>query len=201
MLYPLQYPLTLTFKLVALAPQIFVRDNAGREILYVKQKLLKLKEKVTVFADSSQAQAIYEINADRILDWSARYTFTDPQGRVLGSVGRQGMRSLWKATYVVADTAGRDIFRIQEANPWVKVLDSLLGEIPLLGAFTGYFLNPKYEVTRTGTEQPVLGITKHRAFLESRFEISDLGGAPDQADTEAVLLAILMMVLLERSRG
>jgi len=201
MLYPLQYPLTLTFKIAALAPQIYVRDAAGREILYVKQKLLKLKEKVRVFSDSSQTQQLYEINADRILDWSARYTFTDVPGRVVGSVRRLGAKSLWKATYEIAGEAGNEIFRLEEENPWVKVLDGIIGEIPIVGAFTGYFLNPRYDVKRTGTDQPVLRISKHRAFLESKFEIEDLGGAPGERETEAVLLAVLMMVLLERSRG
>lgn len=201
MQHPLQYPLALSFKIVALAPQIFVRDAAGREILYVKQKLLKLKEKVRVFSDSSQSQQAYEINADRWLDWSARYTFTDSQGRTLGSVRRLGARSLWKATYEVAGAEGQDLFRIEEENPWVKVLDAMLGEVPILGIFTGYFFNPKYVVLRTGTNQPALRISKHRAFLESRFEIENLAGGLAEAETESVLLAILMMVLLERSRG
>lgn len=201
MLQTPQFPLTLTFKIVALAPQIYVRDAAGQEILYVRQKLLKLKENVRVFADSTQSRQVYEINADRWLDWSARYTFTDPQGRVLGSVRRLGTRSLWKATYEVADESGRDTFAIQEENPWVKVLDQLLGEIPILGAFTGYFLNPSYGVQRAGTGQPVLHVTKHRAFLESRFEITNVGGPLSGSEATAALLAILMMVLLERDRG
>ncbi len=201
MLHPLQFPVTLTFKVVALAPQIYVKDAAGREILYVKQKLLKLKEKVRVFTDSSQSQQVYEINADRWLDWSARYSFTDPQGRTVGSVRRLGARSLWKATYEVAGAMGQDLFRIEEENPWVKVLDGLLGEVPILGIFTGYFFNPKYVVLRNGTNQPVLRISKHRAFLESRFEIENLAGGLAEAETESALLAILMMTLLERSRG
>ena len=85
MQHPLQYPLTLNFKIAALAPQISVTDASGREILYVRQKLMKLRDKIHVFADSSQAQELYEINADRILDWSARFAFTDPQGRTVGS--------------------------------------------------------------------------------------------------------------------
>ena len=197
----MQYPLALSFKLVALAPQVYVRDAQGKELLYVKQKLLKLKEKVRVFTDSSQSQQVYEINADRWLDWSARYSFTDNQGRNVGSVRRLGARSLWKATYEVDGPEGQNLFRIEEENPWVKVLDALLGEIPIIGIFTGYFLNPKYVVLRTGTNQPALRISKHRAFLESRFEIENLGGIPAEAETEAVLLGILMMSLLERSRG
>jgi len=201
MQHPLHYPLTLNFKIAALAPQISVTDAAGREILYVRQKLLKLRDKIHVFSDSSQSQELYEINADRWLDWSARYGFTDHQGRTVGSVRRLGAKSLWKATYEIAGAQGQDLFKIQEENPWAKVFDAMLGEIPILGLFTGFFFNPKYAVTRNGSDQPVLRISKHRSMLESRFEIESLAGPLPEAETEPVLLAILMMTLLERSRG
>ena len=197
----MQYPLTLSFKIVALAPQIFVRDAAGREVLYVKQKLLKLKEKVRVFSDSSQSQQIYEINADRWLDWSARYTFTDPMGVTVGAVQRMGMRSLWKATYQIMDATGQPILVIEEANPWAKVLDGFLGEIPIIGIFTGYFIHPKYDVNRAGSGQPALHVSKHRSFLESRFEIENTGGPLVPHEEVPAVLGLLMMVLLERQRG
>lgn len=197
----MQFPLTLSFKIVALAPQIYVRDAAGREILYVKQKLLKLKEKVRVFSDSSQSQQVYEINADRWLDWSARYTFTDSMGVVVGSVSRRGMRSLWKATYEIADATGQPILVLEEANPWAKVLDAFLGEIPIVGIFTGYFIHPKYDVKRANSGQPALHVTKSRSFLESRFEIENTGGPLTQYEEIPAVLGLLMMVLLERQRG
>src|SRR5579864_4500031 len=106
MQHPLQYPLTLNFKVAAMAPQISVTDASGREILYIRQKLLKLRDKIKVYADSSQSQELYEINADRILDFSANFTFTDSQGRTVGSVQRQGLRSFWKATYEIQAPAG-----------------------------------------------------------------------------------------------
>src|SRR3954452_10867513 len=114
MQHPLQYPLTLNFRIAALAPQISVQDASGREILYVRQKLMKLRDKIHVFADSSQVQELYEINADRILDCSARFVFTDPSGRTFGAVQRQGARSIWKATYNIQDAAGPDIYSIVE---------------------------------------------------------------------------------------
>lgn len=197
----MQYPLTLSFKIIALAPQIYVRDASGRELLYVKQKLLKLKEKIHVFADSSQSRQLYEINADRILDLSPRYTFTGSNGQVVGSVKRRGARSLWKATYEVADASGRTIFVIEEENPWVKVLDGLLGDIPILGVFTGYFLHPRYDVKRADRGTLSFRVSKHRSFLESTFEIEELERSTGEAEEIPVLLSILMMTLLERERG
>jgi uncharacterized protein YxjI len=197
----MQYPLTLSFKIIALAPQIYARDASGQEILYVKQKLLKLKEKINVFSDSSQSRKLYEINADRVLDLAARYTFTGSQGQVVGSVKRQGLRSFWKSTYEVADAYGRAIFVIEEENPWVKVLDGLIGEIPILGAVSGYFLNPRYDVKRTDRGTLTFRVSKHRSFFESRFEIEELDKSTTEAEEIPVLLSILMMTLLERERG
>lgn len=197
----MQYPLALSFKLVALAPQAYVRDAQGKELLYVKQKLLKLKEKIRVFADSSQQRELYEINADRILDFSPRYTFTDTTGRVVGAVKRQGAKSLWKASYEIFGPDDHAIARLEEENPWVKLLDGIIGEIPILGAFTGYFLNPKYRVEELATRRTMVHVVKHRSFLESKFEIQRAEATLDEASETAVLLSILMMVLLERSRG
>jgi len=195
------FPLKLSYKIAALAPQIYVRDASGNEILYVRQKILKLKDKIRVFADSSQTNQLYEIDADRVLDWSARFTFTDTQGRVLGAVGRLGAKSLWRATYEVADAAGRQIFLIEEENPWVKVLDRLLEEIPILGMFTGFFFNPRYDVKRTDTGQIALRLSKRRSLLGSEFEITNEAGQLPDDEEVAVVLAVLIMTLHERHRG
>jgi hypothetical protein len=197
----MQYPLTLSFKIIALAPQIYIRDAQGQELLYVKQKLLKLKEKIRVFSDSGQSRELYELGADRILDFSPRYTFRDTGGRVVGAVKRQGARSLFKASYEVYGPDERPIARIEEENGWIKLLDGLIGEIPIVGAFTGYFLNPKYRIVDLASQQPMLRVTKHRSFLESRFEIERTGTILGESSESSVLLAILVMVLLERERG
>ncbi len=195
----MRYPLALSFKIIALAPQISVRDAAGQEVFYVKQKLLKLKEKIGVFADSSQARRLYEINADRVLDFSARYTFTGADGQEVGSVKRRGARSLWRSTYEVTAPGGATLL-LEEENPWIKLLDGIVGEIPLVGAFSGYFLNPKYLLRETPADRQLMRVVKHRSFLESRFEIESLGALAEPAET-AALLAILTMTLLERERG
>jgi len=200
MQHPLQYPLTLNFKIAALAPQISVTDASGREILYVRQKLMKLRDKIHVFADSSQSQELYEINADRILDWSARFVFTDPQGRTLGAVQRQGTRSIWKATYDIQDAAGRGIYTIVEEQPWLKVIDYFVEEIPFVGIFSGYLFSPTYGVQSPATGQTTLRITKRRTFLSKTFVIDNLAGMLPESEEIATLLGIMIMVLHERRR-
>lgn len=194
----MNYPLTLSFKLLAIASQIYVTDASGHLIGYVKQKLFKLKEAITLFADESRTQPLYEINADRVLDFSASYHFSDPHGNHFGSIKRQGMRSLWSAHYDIS-VGQMPAFVVREANPWVKVIDSLVGEIPILGMFTGYLFHPAFVVTRPNGEE-VMRLEKQPAFFESRFVI-ERHAALSEHEEICVLLGLLMVVLLERSRG
>ncbi|HWS54870.1 MAG TPA: hypothetical protein VN228_12115 [Pyrinomonadaceae bacterium] len=194
----MNYPLELTFKKLAIARQLSVKDAGGQLIFYVKRKAFKLKEAVTVFADAAQATPLYTIAADRVIDFSAQYHFTDTQGRAIGSVKRQGMKSLWKARYEVQAAGGRPMM-IQEANPWTKVLDSVVGEIPVVGMFTGYLLHPAYIVSGQGGE-PLLRLEKLPAFFEGRFKIEQQAALSDVEEL-AALLSLLMVVMLEKGRG
>ena len=194
----MEYPLQLSFKLLAIARQISVTDARGQLALYVKQKAFKLKEAVTVFADAAQTRALYTIKADRILDISARYDFADATGNYLGSIKRQGMRSIWKAHYDVFDGERLEL-TITEESAWTKVLDALVGEIPVVGMFTGYLFHPAYLVKRTNGAV-VLRLEKRPALFEGKFTVTKHGDFDPPEETRA-LLAIITTVLLERGRG
>lgn len=195
----MDFPLQLRFKIMAIAPQISVTDNAGRLLMYVKQKAFKLKEAVTVFADEAQTRPLYSIKADRVIDISAQYAITDETGTQVGVLQRKGMRSLWRAHYEVS-RGGGVVLAIREANPWVKVVDALVGELPVIGIFTGYILHPAYLVSRADTGEVVMKATKQAAFLEGKYNIERVGDLRPEDETLAVL-NVLMMLLLERRRG
>lgn len=195
----LNYPINLSFKKLALASQIYIRDANGTLLGYVKQKLFKLKEDINVFSDETQTQIRFNIKADRVIDFSARYNFTDGSGRTIGSIKRQGMRSIWKANYEISDANGNPALNINEENGWVKVIDSLVGEIPIVGMFTGYMFHPTYLVTKTnGTA--IARLAKQAAFFEGKFELSPLAQLNSEEES-LVLLGVLAMTLLERGRG
>jgi hypothetical protein len=190
----LNYPLNLSFKIIAFNPQVKITDASGQTVLYVKQKALALKEAVKVFADEGQQQELYNIKANKIIDFSAQYNVTTPVGSPMGAVKRQGMKSLWKATYNILDAAGGEVGLIHEENPWIKVLDGLLSDIP----FVGMFINPAYLVDLRG--QTALYLKKQPAMLEGKFSLEKRGEFSD-ADEALLLSSVIMMVLLERSRG
>jgi hypothetical protein len=196
----LQYPVTLSFKIFALASQATVTDANGRIVLYTKQKLFKFREHVEIWTDKSQGTRLAEIKANKVIDWSARYFSTDAQGGEIGSVGRRGWRSIWKAHYETFNPGDSNPdFSIQEENAWVKVADSFLSEIPIIGMASGYLFHPSYLATRTNG-QPAMRMTKQPAFFEGRFKIEKLGEMTPREELN-LFLSYLMLVLLERRRG
>ena len=194
----MQYPLSMTFKIMALAPQIYVHDANGDSVCYVKQKLLKLKEAVNVFSDSTQQNLLCQIKADRIIDFSAKYQFEDAQGNPFGTVGRKGAKSIFKAHYDVMKD-GQPVMNITEDNGWVKVLDATVGELPIIGMFTGYFFNPSYTL-ETLDGQEVMRLKKEPAFLEGKFTLEKFMDLDEETELQC-LMSFLMMTLLERKRG
>ncbi|GHC60295.1 hypothetical protein [Roseibacillus persicicus] len=196
----MNFPLDLRFKILAFAPQATVTDADGNQICYLKQKLFRFKEKVEIYTDSSRSTLVATISANRVLDWSARYTFHDAQGNEIGSVGRRGMRSIWKAHYDVFNP-GDDVpdFEIREENPWSKVADSFFGEIPVLSFFTGFLFHPSYLASKSNGTAAVR-LKKQPAFLEGKFTITKLSEITPREEMN-LLLSYLMVNLLERRRG
>ena len=194
----LNYPLEMSFKIAAINPQVRVTDASGQLIAYVKQKAFKLKEDITIFGDEGQTRPLYRMNANRILDFNANYSIATPQGQPVGSVYRHGGRSIWKANYTIKDSAGADIGVIHEENPWIKVVDALAGELPVVGMFSGYFFNPAYLVELRG--QPVYYLKKQPAFLEGKFRLEQRG-ALSEPEEGLTLAGTIMALMLERMRG
>lgn len=196
----MNYPLSFRFKLLAFSPQIYVEDAAGRTVCYVKQKLFRFREKVEVFADDSRQQMLCTIEADRIIDWSARYTFRDASGHEIGAVGRRGMRSLWSAHYdIFVSGSSEPAFSIREENPMAKLFDGFLGELPIVGILTAFLFHPKYLACRNDGS-PVMRLTKRAAIFEGRFTLDQLSEI-NAGEEMAIILSFLMMNLLERNRG
>ncbi len=193
------YPLEFEFKISSLANDFTARDANKQTVAYVRQKMFKLKEAISVYSNDSKQDVLYTISADRVIDFNANYEFKNSSGTSFGRVGRRGAKSILKAHYEVYDLDGKQEFLIQEENPWTKFFDALLSEIPLVGMFSGYFFNPKYIVKRSGGTE-VARLSKQASFWGRRFKLDKLSETSEGED-ERMVLGLMMMTLLERRRG
>lgn len=196
----LNYPLDFKFKITTLSSDFNITNRHGNYVAYVREKMFKLKEDVIVFNDESKSQELFRIKADRWLDFNASYSMTDlSTHKNLGRLARKGMRSIWKSQYDIIDGNEKIKFQINEDNAWIKIWDSFVGEIPIIGMFTGYFLNPSYTV-KDASGKEYFKLKKMPSLIGRRFQLDRLIDIDDE-DESLVILSFLMMVLLERERG
>jgi uncharacterized protein YxjI len=195
----LQFPLDLTFKIGTVSNDFVTKDAGGETVAYVRQKMLKLIDEVQIFSNEDRTELIYTIKANKWLDFSASYSFTDSLGRNVGRVARKGWASLWKANYDIFDESEIKVLFVREVNPWAKVFDSLLCEVPVLNLLSGYVFHPAYAVARPdGTK--VAQLKKKASFFGRRFMVEKLAEF-EKGEEERILLGLMMMILLERRRG
>jgi len=195
----LKFPIHFSFNIGTFANDFTAKDSDGRTVAFVKQKLFKLKEAITIYSDETKTKVDYTIAANKWLDFSAAYAIKEVNGTAIGKVARKGWASIWKANYEIIDQHDKIQYHIKESNPWVKVLDSLLGEIPILGFFTGYLFNPTYNVTNLRGDI-IVKLKKEPSFFGKEFKL-ELVKPIDNDDDDRIMLSLMMMVLLERRRG
>ncbi len=195
----MQFPLNFTFKISSIANDFRVHDATGAEVAYVRQKVFKLKEEVQVFNDESRSRHIFTLKATKWIDFSPTYRFFDATGTETGCIVRQGMRSIWKASYLIYDGKGNQDMAIKEENATVKVFDGIFGELPIIGMFAGYFFNPTYLVTRSDG-MPIARLSKEKSFFGRRFSVNKLAEF-NAGEENRIMLGLMMMILLERQRG
>ena len=195
----LNFPLSLTFKIGTFANDFVAKDASDTTISYVKQKMFKFIEDVSVFTDESQSTILYKINANKWIDFSATYLFTDSNGNDIGRIARKGWASIWKTRYEIYDEKQNQDLLIQEENAWIKVFDAIFAQIPVLGILTGYVFNPSYAVSRPdGTI--VAQLKKEPSFFGRKFKVNKLAEF-EIGEEERIVLSLMMMILLERRKG
>lgn len=195
----LTFPINFVFKVTSLSNDFIATDSSGKTIAYVRQKMFKLKEDIQIFNDESRSKVNYSIKADRWLDFSAAYSFFDGEGATIGKIARKGWKSLWKAQYEIIDQHDQLQYKVNEENGFVKVFDSILGQIPIIGMLTGYLFNPSYLVTDINGG-PIVRMKKEASFFGRKFQLTQVGQM-DSDDDDRIMLGMMMMLLLERSRG
>jgi len=195
----IKFPVQFLFKISTLSNDFTATDTNGNVIAYVKQKMFKLKEDISIYNDDTKTKINYTIKADRWLDFSAAYSLKDRNGTEIGKITRKGWASIWKAHYQIIDQHEKEQYTIREENGWVKVFDSILGEIPFLGLLTGYLFNPSYIVTDLN-DKIIARLKKQPSMLGRKFEVEQLSQF-DIDDEERIVLSLMMMILLERRRG
>lgn len=177
-------------KVLALTGQYWIEDQAGTQLAYSKQKLLRLKEDIRVYADESMAQELFQIRQTQILDIWGTFAIVDTAtGTVLGYIRRRALAS----SFVADEWEMRDPY------------NNLVGEIK---ESTGRGLARKWipggglipeKLTMTLGGQPIATINQQFKVIGDIWEIQ-CSNVPSTFDRRVFLGGVLLMGIIERAR-
>ena len=122
----------------ALTGKLRFYNPQGQQVLYVEQKMFRLKEDIRVYADEQKSQEILLIQARQIVDWDAAYDVLDAAtGQKVGTLRRKGWSSMV-----------RDEWEVLDANdqPFGVLIEDNLGRALLRRFLLGSLMPQDYDL-------------------------------------------------------
>jgi uncharacterized protein YxjI len=170
----------LTGKLRFYSPQ-------GDLVLFVEQKMFRLREDIRVYSDEVKSQELLLIKARSIIDFAAAYDVIDaPSSQKIGTLRRRGWRSMLRDEWEVLDVNDMPIGRLFEDSVAQAVLRRML---------LGNLLPQNYDMT--------IGVTRV-ADLRQQFNLfayrMDLDFSMDTAgllDRRVGIAAATLLAIIE----
>ncbi len=198
MIKSLNYPLHFKFRVTTFSNDFVATDALGQQLFYVREKIFTWRDKIKVYTDSSKRELLYELVSNKLIDFQQTFSMTDVHGRLIGKVRRKTIKSLWRSTFNLMDRNDVHDYTVTEKNPWTKMWDGLFGEIPIIGALSGYVFNPSY-MLRSNNGEELYEIKKEPSFFGRKFSVYKLSESP--VDEERMVLSLMLQVLIERGNG
>lgn len=107
-----------------------IYDTEGNVVFYSKMKAFKLREDIRVYTSEEMTEEVLTISARTMLDISTVYDVVDSRsGEKVGSIKRQGLRSLLRDSWLILSPSGQEIGRIEEDSTLMALLRRLLSNL------------------------------------------------------------------------
>ena len=177
-------------KVIAIANQYWIEDASGRQLGFSRQKIIRIKESIRIFADDSMTTEIFRIQQEQIMDMWGTFAVVDTAtGAIVGKLRRQALKSgFYKDEYLLLDAIGGHIGRVAERGGRGLARKYLPG---------GSLVPEQLVVEFYG--QPVTEIKQQFKVIGDIWEV-DCSRLPPQFDRRTLLSCMLLMGMIERDR-
>ncbi len=127
----------------ALTGKLRFFDPQGQQVLYVEQKMFRLKEDIRVYSDDQKSQEVLVIKARHFADWAAAYDVLDAAtGAKVGVLRRKGWSSMVRDEWEVLDV---------NDQPFGVLIEDSLGRALLRRFLLGSLMPQDYDLLIGGT--------------------------------------------------
>ena len=193
----LKFPFDIKFHVATLSNDFSVSDANNQPIFYVREKMFSWRDVIKVYHDSSKKEELYQLRSNKIIDFQQTFTIADANGNTIGKARRKTFKSFWTATFHIYDANDNHLYTIKERSGFTRMMDGMVGEIPVLGFFSGYIFNPKYVLTDLNGKE-YMEASKEPSFFGRKFKLNQFNSSEDDS---LFVLSFMMMLISDRNRG
>ena len=171
----------------ALTGKLRFYDPQDNLVMFVEQKMFRLKEDIRVFHDEQKSQEILLIQARNIIDWAAAYDVTDPlTGEKVGVLRRKGWRSMLRDEWEVLDASDQLLGLLTEDSLGYAMLRRLL---------LGSLLPQNYDILIGGTR--VADLRQKFNLFAYRMDIDFSMDPGNRLDHRLGIAAAILLAIVE----
>ena len=193
----LKFPFDIKFHVATFSNDFSVSDANNQPIFYVREKMFSWRDVIKVYHDSSKKEELYQLRSNKIIDFQQTFTIADASGNTIGKARRKTFKSFWTATFHIYDANDNHLYTIKERSGFTRMMDGMVGEIPVLGFFSGYIFNPKYVLTDLNGKE-YMEASKEPSFFGRKFKLNQFNSSEDDS---LFVLSFIMMLISDRNRG
>lgn len=150
--------------------------SPAEPLAYVKQKRLRIRERIDFFADESQAVPLLRLQARKVFEFRGRTDVLIPTGQVIGSFQKNFGKSLLRSSWTILDPGGNPVATAQESNVPIAILRRVWGAIPYVGDIP-FFIPFHFDIALPDGRP--IGRYRRIAALRDRY-VLDLSGDPQR---------------------
>ena len=114
-------------KIFSFAPKLYVWDQNGDTLAFVRQKFFTMRDDVRIFTDENQSFELLRIKGRNIIDFGAAFDVIDSlNGHKAGVLKRRGWKSLMRAEWIILDALDQEIGTIREDSAMLAAIRRLI---------------------------------------------------------------------------
>ena len=158
---------------------------AGGPVAFVRQKKLAIREHIRFFADDSESQELFHIQAQTWLDTGgSRYDVVDAHDGKIGTLHHVFGKSLLRSTWSVLDPQDGEVAVARERSQVAAVLRRVIDFVPEWGGLVPIPYN--FEIL---AGERVIGGMDRKFQLRDRY-VLDLAGDPERTLDRRLAIAL-----------
>lgn len=170
--------------------ELFIYDQSGSLVLFVKQKGFKMKEDIRVYSDDSKSEERLSIQARKVMDFNAAFDVVDSAGgEKVGGLRRKGWSSMIKDEWQILDKDDNLIGSIHE--------DTMA--LALVRRFLTSLVPQTFEFVVDG--QKVAELKQHFNPVVLKADFHLLPDAAGKIDPRLAVAGVVMLMVMEGRQG